>query len=77
MIDCKSARRASGDELAIYDFRGALPDTGASTVTRLGNEPLAAAEFLISGLDRREAWPAERTGLDGIGGLGRIADAAG
>lgn len=71
-----AARRASGDELAIYDFRGALPDTGASTVTRLGTQPLAAAEFLISGLDRREAWPTEPTGLDGLAGLDVGADAA-
>ena len=70
-----AARRASGEELAIYDFRGALPDTGASTVQRLGAQPLAAAEFLISGLDRHDAWPAEPTGLDGLGALNAGPDA--
>ena len=66
-----AARRISGEDLAIYDFRGSLPDSGASTVQRLGSQPLAAAEFLIGNLDRREAWPAEKTGLDGIGAIGR------
>ena len=70
-----AARRASGEDLAIYDYRGALPDTGASTVQRLGTQPLAAAEFLIGNLDRREAWPAEPTGLDGLGAIGKGAAA--
>ena len=61
-----AARRIGGDALAIYDFRGALPDTGASTVTRLGVKPIAAVDVLVAGLDGREVWPAAPTGLDGI-----------
>jgi MerR family transcriptional regulator, light-induced transcriptional regulator len=38
-------RQAAG-QVEVLDFRGALPDTGASTITRLGSEPQAAAERL-------------------------------
>jgi MerR family transcriptional regulator, light-induced transcriptional regulator len=40
------ARRAE-----VYDFRGAVPDTGASTVRRLGQTPLAARDALLTRLD--------------------------
>jgi DNA-binding transcriptional MerR regulator len=39
-----TARRERGDAVAVFDFRGALPETGASTVERLGPRPLAAAQ---------------------------------
>jgi MerR family transcriptional regulator, light-induced transcriptional regulator len=39
----------------VYDFRGAVPDTGASTVSRLGNRPLAACDALISRFDEAAA----------------------
>ncbi|HEY4278110.1 MAG TPA: MerR family transcriptional regulator [Conexibacter sp.] len=42
----RSAERA----IEVYDFGGALPDTGASTVTRLGHAPLAASELLLERL---------------------------
>ena len=45
------AARRAGDGVAVYDFRGALPETGASTVPRLGDRPLAARERLLSDLD--------------------------
>jgi predicted DNA-binding transcriptional regulator AlpA len=41
-------RHAAGVE--ILDFRAALPDTGASTVVRLGNAPMAARDALIDHL---------------------------
>jgi hypothetical protein len=48
---------------AIYDYRGAVPDTGASTVRRLGPRPLAARDVLLSHLEahhgKRSATPAE------------------
>jgi hypothetical protein len=44
------AVRQAGGQLEIMDFRGALPDTGASTVTRLGSEPQAATEALLARL---------------------------
>jgi DNA-binding transcriptional MerR regulator len=40
------AARQSGGELEVLDFRGALPETGASTVPRLGSEPETAATML-------------------------------
>jgi len=35
----------------VFDFRGAVPDTGASTVRRLGQTPLAARDLLLLRLD--------------------------
>lgn len=40
------AVRQSGGELEVLDFRGALPDTGASTVIRLGESAESAATLL-------------------------------
>lgn len=40
-----AARQVCG-RIAFYDFRGAVPDTGASTVTRLGESPLGAVQTL-------------------------------
>jgi DNA-binding transcriptional MerR regulator len=40
------ATRQSGGELQAFDYRGALPDTGASTVTRIGPEPSEAVRML-------------------------------
>jgi hypothetical protein len=45
-----AARRIGGDGVAIYDFRGALPSTGATTVPRLGDAPIAACEQLLKAL---------------------------
>src|ERR1700686_1021670 len=42
-----AVRQGSGEGVEIVDYRGALPDTGASTITRLGSEPLAAAQMLL------------------------------
>lgn len=57
------AARQSAEGVEVLDFRGALPDTGASTVVRLGRSPEAAAEALHSRLDTHahvhaHAWPA-------------------
>jgi DNA-binding transcriptional MerR regulator len=49
-----AARRLGGDRVAVFDYRGALPDTGASTVERLGSRPLAARERLLASLARLE-----------------------
>jgi DNA-binding transcriptional MerR regulator len=40
------ALRQARPGVEVLDYRGALPDTGASTVMRLGDEPEAAAELL-------------------------------
>ena len=57
-----AARRASED-VAVYDYRGALPETGASTVPRLGERPLAAREKLLADLEGRVSRPAVRRAL--------------
>jgi DNA-binding transcriptional MerR regulator len=51
------AARREGDPVAVFDYRGALPDSGASTVERLADRPLAAAERVVAALDGA---PAER-----------------
>jgi MerR family transcriptional regulator, light-induced transcriptional regulator len=35
----------------VFDFRGAVPDTGASTVRRLGQSPLGARDALLGRLE--------------------------
>jgi MerR family transcriptional regulator, light-induced transcriptional regulator len=40
------AVRQAGGQVEVLDFRGALPDTGAATVTRLGEEPETAMVML-------------------------------
>ncbi len=47
-----AARRAGG-EVGVYDFRGALPETGASTVPRLPDRALAARDELVADLEGR------------------------
>ena len=51
-----AARRAGGD-VRVYDFRGALPETGASTVPRLPDRPLAARDELSADLQRPQVVP--------------------
>jgi MerR family transcriptional regulator, light-induced transcriptional regulator len=46
-----AARRIGGDRVMVFDFRDALPSTGASTVPRLGESPLGATEQLMRALD--------------------------
>jgi MerR family transcriptional regulator, light-induced transcriptional regulator len=56
-----AARRAGGDEVTVYDFRGALPSSGPTTVPRLGDSALAATERLLAGPGARRASAPERT----------------
>ena len=49
-----AARRQGGDRVGVFDFRGALPDTGASTVRRLGPRAMGACDALVEHLDGRE-----------------------
>jgi DNA-binding transcriptional MerR regulator len=54
--------RSREQGLEVFDFRGALPDTGASTVRRLGDAPVAARDALLEALEeRRVAARLERT----------------
>jgi len=43
--------RSVAPGVQVFDFRGAVPDTGASTVRRLGQTPLAARDLLLARLD--------------------------
>ena len=47
--------RAVARHAVIYDYRGAVPDTRASTVRRLGSAPLAACDILLERLGEPEA----------------------
>ena len=40
-------------QVTIFDYRSAVPDTGASTVCRLGEKPVAARDRLLARLDAR------------------------
>ena len=42
-------------EVAVFDYRYAVPDTGASTVIRLGESPLAARDTLLARLEQPAA----------------------
>jgi DNA-binding transcriptional MerR regulator len=44
-------------EVVVFDYRGAVPDTGASTVFRLGETPVAARDALLARLERAAATP--------------------
>jgi DNA-binding transcriptional MerR regulator len=37
--------------VVVFDYRGAVPDTGASTVSRLGDSPVAARDVLLARLE--------------------------
>jgi MerR family transcriptional regulator, light-induced transcriptional regulator len=45
------AVRNAAREVTVFDYRGAVPDTGASTVVRLGDSPTAARDRLLAELD--------------------------
>lgn len=47
------AVRAVVHEAVVFDFRGAVPDTGASTVHRLGETPVLARDLLLACLEER------------------------
>ncbi len=47
------AARSGERALEVFDFGGALPDTGASTVRRLGESPMLAAETLLARVGER------------------------
>ncbi|HEX2016950.1 MAG TPA: MerR family transcriptional regulator [Solirubrobacteraceae bacterium] len=49
------AARQSGGQVEVLDFRGALPETGASTVRRLGTSAVAACETLVKRIESAPA----------------------
>ncbi len=52
-------------EVAVFDHRSAVPDTGASTVFRLADSPVAARDALLSRL-QQAALPAEARPARGL-----------
>ena len=44
--------RSVAHRAEIFDYRGAVPDTGASTVRRLGQTPLNARDLLLARLEQ-------------------------
>src|SRR3954449_12982325 len=54
------AARRHAPGVQVCDFRGALPETGASTVPRLGKQPLAARDALLDTLDPRVSTSLDR-----------------
>jgi DNA-binding transcriptional MerR regulator len=49
------AVRSVTREVEVFDYRGAVPDTGASTVHRLGDAPVAARDALVARLQSAQA----------------------
>jgi DNA-binding transcriptional MerR regulator len=45
------AVRSVVPQVAVFDYRSAVPDTGASTVCRLGDKPVAARDRLLARMD--------------------------
>jgi hypothetical protein len=69
------AVRGAIDDVAVFDFRGAVPDSGASTVSRLGDRPLKARDAIVAHLDAR-AWgrmPATRSRVKAAAGVPRTS----
>jgi DNA-binding transcriptional MerR regulator len=55
--------RRSAEHVDILDFRGALPESDASTVPRLGTSAVGARDLLLARLNAREATVRRRPGL--------------
>ena len=62
------AVRSIATGVKVFDFRGAVPDTGASTVARLGDGPAAARDRLLAELET-----ARRSAATGRGGFVRTS----
>jgi DNA-binding transcriptional MerR regulator len=59
--------------LLVFDFRGAVPDTGASTVFRLGDGPIEARDLLLAKLDEARAAPVDRAPTPAEASVSRVA----
>jgi MerR family transcriptional regulator, light-induced transcriptional regulator len=59
-----AAHRAEGD-VEVFDYRGALPETGASTVARLGPGAMTARDALVEHLDGDTRRPLSSTAEPG------------
>lgn len=52
-----AVRRVCCDSATVMDYRGALPDTGASTVPSLGDQPSVARDVVIAHIEGRVEAP--------------------
>jgi predicted DNA-binding transcriptional regulator AlpA len=50
-----AVRRVCADGATVMDYRGALPDSGASTVPALGDQPSVARDLVIAHIEGRVA----------------------
>jgi MerR family transcriptional regulator, light-induced transcriptional regulator len=50
-----TARRVAGEDVAILDYRGAIPHAGSSTVEELPDQPLAARETVLARVEARRS----------------------
>jgi len=57
------AIRSVVGEVTVFDYRGAVPDTGASTVHRLGDSPVGARDALVARLSPTP----DQTGIRPVG----------
>jgi DNA-binding transcriptional MerR regulator len=72
------ASRSGERNVEVFDYRGALPDTGASTVRRLGDTPLAARDLLLDYIAERDTPQARVSRMPAPGAdAAQAADAAG
>jgi DNA-binding transcriptional MerR regulator len=53
--------RGVASRVVFFDYRGALPDSGASAIARLGDKPIAARDLLLARLGDRAPAPASST----------------
>jgi DNA-binding transcriptional MerR regulator len=67
------AARRVAPEIVVFDFRGAVPDTGASTVTRLGDSPMAASQAVIAWLASGDLRRAARPGARALAAVGAVS----
>jgi DNA-binding transcriptional MerR regulator len=49
------AVRGVAQQVVVFDYRNAVPDTGASTVCRLGDKPVGARDLLVARLEAAAA----------------------
>lgn len=64
------AARRVAPEIAVFDFRGAVPDTGASTVTRLGDSAVVASQAMITWLATGDLRSVGRSGARALAAVG-------
>src|SRR4051812_23193747 len=65
-----TARRVAGEDVAILDYRGAIPHAGSSTVEVLPPSPLAARQVVLARAEGRAVPVSRFDRTDGVRALG-------